>query len=173
MRHLKNAKVELCSYDWSMRRGLFMLELRIPENLPQNIDLHSPNFGCFLAWDARNLTAKQIAPLVEPLLQIGGVYFSCWGPDCERVHDVVDECESHFPDTDSVVITSWHAHESLKKALWFFLNCTWPDAAFEKSFRASIAISIGSESWASVIRSALRDPRKFSRDIVGAEDRDA
>ena len=42
--------------------------------------------------------------------------------------------------------------------------------AFEREFGSSLAVSVGSESWASSLRSALRDPRSFSARALATSD---
>jgi len=160
-------EIEKCAFDDVTNRQLFMLELSAKEPLP-GVDLGSGYFCCLLACDASNYTVEEVSELVDPLIDAGCVYFCCWGPDCERVHDIIDESD---PYTDSVVMTTWHDKDTLEDALWFFLNVTWPDAKFENSFNASLAISIGSSEWASSTRSALEDPRAFSKMVLDKEER--
>lgn len=138
-----------------------MLDLDTPDELPRHIDVGSKYFGTFIAWDAREATHDDIAALAKRLIDAGSVSFVCWGPDCERVHDIADECDS-YRNNDSVIMTTWHRDESLDDAIWYFLNTMFAMAAFEDGFRSSLAIAIGSASWASSIRGALHDPRSFS-----------
>lgn len=159
--------IEKCAFDDVHERQLFMVNVAAPQSIPRNLDLGSPNFGCFIAWDASHSTTAEVVSLIEPLIEAGCVYFCCWGPSCERVHDIIDESD---PYTDGVIMTTWHDSEPLEEALWFFLNVTWPDAKFENSFHASIAVTIGSEEWASLVRSALGDPRRFSSDVLAKEE---
>ena len=158
--------IEKCAFDEVHERQLFMLELFTPENLPSHIDLGSPHFGCVLAWDARQITTNEVVAFVEPLIKAGCVYFSCWGPDCERVHDIIDECD---PYTDAVIMTTWHEGVPIEEALWYFLNCTWPDDKFQDSFVASIAVTVGSVNWAAAARSAVNDPRTFTQVVADGE----
>jgi len=160
------AVIEKCAFDEENERQLFMLELSTPEELPAHVDLHSPNFGCVLAWNACDTTTEEVAALVEPLIKAGCVYFSCWGPDCERVHDIIDECD---PYTESVIMTTWHEKVPIEEALWYFLNCTWPDDEFRDSFRASIAITVGSREWAATARGAVNDPKTFTQAVSDGE----
>ena len=128
--------------------------------------LPNGNFACLLAWDARAASIQVVSEFIEPLLRAGASYFVCWGPDCERVHDVIDEMVSKLgnelgvPD-NSCIMTSWHAAEALHEALFFFLVNSWPDDHFFDTTRAGLAISIGSSAWASEIVHALDQPRSF------------
>lgn len=83
-------------------------------------------FVCFIAADAREVPPDVIGAAMRELLKRGCIYIVCWGPDCERVHDIFDEefvvlyldDPAGEPDTDS----TWHSKESLEHALWFALT---------------------------------------------------
>jgi hypothetical protein len=58
-------------------------------------------------------------------------YFCSWGPDCERFHDIVDEVlmeddvgEQKFagPNSIDVIMTTWHAKDSLEDAIDILRN---------------------------------------------------
>lgn len=128
--------------------------------------LGSRHFACLLAWDARGASAEAVSSLATPLLRAGASYVACWGPDCERVHDIVDECLSDPtaglelpPEGD--VMTSWHADDPLREAIWFFLRCSAPYDSLAASTRAGLAVSVGSPAWATEIAAALDDPAGF------------
>jgi hypothetical protein len=144
-----------------------MMELASPGELLSNIGLNSKYFGTFVAWDARSVPADDVASFLEPLIDAGSAYFVCWGPDCERVHDIADECALQ---RHAVIMTTWHDDDTLDDALWYFLNNMFPDPAFEDDFHSSLAITIGSPSWASAVRTALLDPRGFSARILATRD---
>ena len=163
------SKLERCSYDPLMERELFMLALANAGELPPRIDVGSEYFGTLVAWDARTARNNEIADLVKPLMDAGSISFVFWGPDCERVHDIADEWDPYHGH-DSVILTTWHAHESLDDAVWYFLNTMFAMSAFEHGFRSSVAISVGSEFWAASIRAALRDPRSFSARVLATSD---
>ena len=60
--------------------------------------------------------------------------FAAWGPDCERVHDIIDEEDigpNPPPTMDRVVMTTWHDDKSLAEAIWFVLHNSWPDESYE------------------------------------------
>jgi hypothetical protein len=161
--------IESCGHDEVTGRNLFMVELATPTELPSNIRVNSKCFGALIAWDARGVSATDVEVLLRPLIDGGCVYFVCWGPDCERVHDTADECDP-YANTNSVIMTTWHNDESLDDAIWYFLNTMFPDPAFEEDFHSSLAITIGSPSWASAVRAALLDPRAFSARVLATSD---
>jgi hypothetical protein len=156
------------AYDSVMERRLFSVEVASGSASLTRLDLPSRHFACLLAWDARGSSAETIAAFVEPLLRAGATYFVCWGPDCERVHDIIDEIVCHPGNDlglieDSVIMTTWHSSEPLREALWFFLMLSSPDETYESSTQASLAISVGSSAWAAEISEALDHPRAFTR----------
>jgi hypothetical protein len=151
---------------WVRARRLYSLAIGGPSELPVPLGLSERHFVCLLAWDARGVPAEAVASLVSSLLRAGATYFVCWGPDCERVRDIIDELVSH-PDNDfgvpedSCIMTTWHDGECLADALWFFLVNAWPDEHYQRSTQAALAISVGSPAWAEEIGKALAHPREF------------
>lgn len=148
-----------------MERQLYSLELGSAGPVP-SLELPSKNFACLFVCDARGLSTEGVVSLVEPLLRAGASYFVCWGPDCERVHDIVDELTSKPQNAfgipaGSCVMTTWHSSESLQEALWFFLAASLPDEHYLDSTRAGLAVSVGSASWAAEIAQALDRPQEF------------
>lgn len=160
------------AYEPVRKRRLFSVEIGAPDELPRQLELPAGNFACLLAWDAHDASAEVVSSLVAPLLRAGAAYFVCWGPDCERVHDIIDELTSE-PDNefeipeDSCIMTTWHDSEPLRDALWFFLVNTSPYGHYENSTHAALAIAVGSGEWAQEIRDALDHPLEFVR--KGAE----
>lgn len=156
------------TFDPVMERRLFSASSASPSELPQPLALPAKHFACLLAWDARGASAEAVSSIAESLLRAGASYFVCWGPDCERVHDLVDEVSSHpggdfgIPE-DSCIITTWHHDDPLREALGYFLVNSWPDPYYQDSTRAALAIAIGSSDWAAEIRDALDQPREFVR----------
>jgi hypothetical protein len=159
-------QVEALGRDDTSERDLFMIELDGINELPDNLRFRSRYFACLLAWDAREVSEDQIRSLGQNLIDQGAAYFCLWGPDCERVHDLIDEVEvlreQAITDDESVIMTSWHHDEPLCEAIWFVLRCALPDDPYLEDCKATLAISIGSSQWATEIRSALKDPKRFS-----------
>jgi hypothetical protein len=87
------------AFDPVMERRLFSAAIVAPAELPRQFDLPAGNFACLLAWDARGASADTVSTFIEPLLRAGASYFVCWGPDCERVHDIIDEMVSYWTTT--------------------------------------------------------------------------
>ena len=81
--------------------------------------------------DATALAAAELGEFCRHLLRSGCAYLCTWGPDCERVHDVMDQAVvgENPPDTYlGCVMTTWHEKESLIDALEYFFDCTLPDS---------------------------------------------
>jgi len=162
--------LERIGFDALTERDLFFLALARPADLPR-VELTSQHFACFIAWDSEPASAEEISSLVEPLINAGAAYFCTWGKGCQRVHDIVDEIDAYPYDTvgatdeDSVIMTTWHENESLEDALYFFLTATSPAVYFEATFKSSLAISVGSQEWASAIRYIMADTEAFRKRI--------
>lgn len=89
------------------------------------------------------------------------MYVCAWGPGCERVHDIVDEERDGGSEDNRVLMTTWHANESLADALWFVLTCAIPDDCYLAGWGAIVGISIGSPRWAAEMRAAFSEPGRF------------
>ncbi len=160
-------RIEKIGYDPQNKRDLYFLELDESIGKIDRFDLSSPHFYCFIAWDSLNATVDDISQLVESLIRSGASYFCTWGPGCERVHDIIDERTSYPYDDlnipeDSIIMTSWHSHESLHEALYFFLNSTHTVEHYLTTSNCSLAISISSKIWSEEILNVLEKPREFS-----------
>jgi hypothetical protein len=141
--------------------ALALSEFRLPAD---RIELPSQHFLCLLAADFTAASDGELTRLAQGLLDLGASYFVCWGPGCERAHDLIDDLtlllDPPIPD-DSVIMTTSHAFEPLDDALFFLLCCAWPDPAFEDSTGCSLAVSVGDTEIASQIRGALSEPKEF------------
>jgi hypothetical protein len=128
-----------------MERELFALELNKPDEFPDRLLLSSPRFACLLAWDASKFSVDVVGRLARKLLDSGAVYICVWGPDCERVHDIIDEegvGPNPPPIADRVVMTTWHANERLAEAIWYVLHC-YPDEAYATGCDSTLGVAIG------------------------------
>jgi hypothetical protein len=164
--------VELIEHglDRVSERRLFSLAFASASEVPAHFTVPCKHFVCLIAWDSRAASVNDIVRVVAPLLESGASYFVCWGPDCERVHDVIDEIVSgpNSPidvPVDACIMTTAHESEPLEDALWFFLTCATPDAFYEALTDGAIGVSIGSGQSAGEIASALNDPRAFVQSV--------
>ena len=66
------------------------------------------------------MSTIEISDIANWALDQGAVYVCVWGPDCERVHDIIDEVivNRNPGETDEdVIMTTWHDDEALNEAL--------------------------------------------------------
>jgi hypothetical protein len=163
------AKLEHIGREEVSGRELYVIDAERPEDIPEPVAVASDHFVCFLAWDAAGVSIERIAELARRLLAAGCAYVCCWGTDCERVHDIVDEVDLERAPDGPWAMTTWHAHDGLADALWFALFNTYPDDAFMGTCGSVIAISIGAPERAVEMRNAMADPGGFSGRVVDAD----
>jgi hypothetical protein len=167
-------KPERVGYDDVKERALYVLDLDAAEDLPAPVGLPSAHFACLLAWDARVASDAEIARLARWLLDSGAAYVCTWGPDCERVHDIIDgeaAAGDRLVDVNHVVMTTWHDADPLSEAIWFSLFCSWPAAAYETTCASTLGVAVGSKAWGAEIRAAFEDVRAFNTKVVGPSPR--
>jgi hypothetical protein len=153
---------------------LFVLTADGPEDLLPDLRGPSPRFVCLLVWDASAAAQAAVDRLAAWLIAAGAVHVCCWGPDCERAHDAVDAADLRKnPDSDPVVMTTWHDREPLADTVYFVLNTARPDERYTEGCTSTVAVCIGNPVWAGAVRSAFADPRGFSRRVLRASRRPA
>ncbi len=151
-------------------RSLFVLEAAEPSDIPASVSFPSAYFVCLLAWDARQASDSDIRTVADRLIRAGCVYVCCWGPDCERVHDLFDSAELELRPDGPWSMSTCHGREPLSDAMWFAIFTAWPDAAFVDECRSVVGIAIGSPAWAAEMRAAFTDPGNFSARVLGPDD---
>ncbi len=112
--------------------------------------LPSPHFACLLAGDARGSPDALLLAIADHLLERGLAYFCAWGPDCEQVHDLVDQAvvlREVREGRDYPVVTTWHADELLDEALWFLLNVAQPDPTLAQTCQSWVGITVANALW--------------------------
>ena len=149
-------------------RPLFVVSAATPDDIPASLPVPSPHFVCLLAWDARGVSAVDVGSVAERLLRAGCAYAVCWGPDCERVHDIFDGVELELRPDGPWAMTTWHTDEPLAEAIWFALFSAWPDDAFADGCRSVVGVAVGSVGWAAEVRAAFADPGDFSARYLGS-----
>jgi hypothetical protein len=153
-------KTRFVGYDATFKRQIWMLELdalKVPFHCDE---LHKQQFACLCVIDANSIETHGLSAFCSRLIDLGCAYFCAWGPDCERVHDIMDEqvIGENPPATDiGCLMTTWHAKESLAEAVDFFLTCTVPDEEYAPDgCRYGLAVVVGSTDWATNIERHLR-----------------
>jgi hypothetical protein len=149
-------------FDDITERELFCIVASSFGELPSSFAFPSKRFVALLVADTTQTDVPTLSQFAESLLASGCVYFCEWGPGCERVHDVMDECSLEI---EPVIMTTWHADESLDKALYFFLRNTWSDEGYSEDVSA-LAITVGNAEWAAQVEHRLRDRDSLTEDVL-------
>ena len=154
-------------------RELFVVDAPLPEDVPSVLPLQCKHFVCLLAWDSQSIPTSTILALASRICASGCAYICCWGPGCERAHDIFDEADLKLRPNGPWVMSTWHNDEPLSEAIWFSLFNSYPDDAYFDQCRAVVGITIGAPEWATEIRSAFLAPRNFSARFLASEADDA
>jgi len=144
-------------------RELFVMPVPDVAALPERMSLPSPHFVAVLALDASEVPDDAIQQLAKNLLSSGCAFFTAWGPDCERVHDLFDSVANSY---EPVIMTTWEHDEPLDEAIWNFLYVTHPDEGYWDTCRSSVAITVGNADWSTQVERRLRDMDSLNRDVV-------
>lgn len=163
----RGARIEQVGREGTSGRTLFVLDASCPDDIPTALPVPSPYFVCLLAWDARLCSADHVRGVAERLLGAGCVYAVCWGPDCERVHDIFDEVDLARRPDGPWAMTTWHTDQPLSEVIWFALYSAWPDDAFFGGCNSVVGVSVGSPAWSVEQRQVFTDPGEFSARVLG------
>jgi hypothetical protein len=165
---MASAALKLKVADGPLERELFALNASTPADVTAALRPGFGHFAMFLAWDAASIATDVISTLAAHMHDRGLAYLCAWGPGCERVHDIFDEVEVELMEArpaDSVIMTTWHSAEPIEEALWFFVNNSFPDPAYEETCRLGIAATIANDSWASLVDRYLDDLRLLNKAV--------
>ncbi len=137
---------------------------------PPTLKLPAKRFRLFVAANISGVNTQIVSDFALAALNHGMVYFCSWGPDCERFHDIVDEVilednlnEHKFsgPGNGDVIMTTWHAHDSLEEAIDFFATCAVPTDGFAPESGFRLVICVGNQDWAAGADKLLRHTKFF------------
>ena len=142
--------------DQTTGKHFYALHLDSLDQWPATLARVAPSFGLLLACDADQVPTAVIASAVDKALASGAGYVVAWGPGCEEVHDTFDEAHvlmklerPHLP----VLITTWHADDSLDEALWYFVEVArLPEPSGATDW---LAVSVERPDWADQIGQRL------------------
>jgi hypothetical protein len=141
-------------------RELYLCPADSVGELPEKIRANSTSFALLFAVDAKALNDQEILDAAAKLVEKGLVVLCAWGPDCERVHDLFDKAAREKNDAltgDDVVMTFWHAKETLIEALWFFVHAAFPTHSFEANCLDWIIAPIRDRDWEQEVRDKIRE----------------
>lgn len=114
-------------------RPTWLLELDAFDAWPHALPFEDRPFAVLLITDDRDAGEDGFAAYgtwARRVTDQGLDYLCTWGPDCARLHDVMDEnlveYELAGQPAPFFVMTTWHPDESLDDALFFLQACTLP-----------------------------------------------
>jgi len=134
--------------------------------LPQIRDSH---YSLFIVLDEIVNPAVSIGDLPDGLVRNGLAYVSVWGEDSERIHDIFDEAAVQWEiksGSPCPLMSTWHVDESLDRALWFFINCTFPDERYAETCRSAFVVISDRTNVAKHIAESLEDIEGFNRRVL-------
>jgi hypothetical protein len=153
-------KPRLVGYEAKTERQIWLLKLDALQSTFSWAEAHGQKFACLCAMDASSIPNDELSAFCSQLIHLGCAYFCAWGPDSERVHDIMDEeVIGDDPPASYIgcLMTTWHATESLGDAVEFFLSCTIPDEECAPTgCPYGLAIAVGPTEWATRIEQELR-----------------
>jgi hypothetical protein len=153
-------KPRFVGYDSKFKRQIWLLALDALTVPFECDELQKQQFACLCVIDASPIETDGLSAFCSRLIDLGCAYFCTWGPDCERVHDIMDEqaIGENPPATDiGCLMTTWHAKESLAKAVNYFLTCTVPDEEYAPAGCGyGLAVVVGPTDWVTNIERHLR-----------------
>lgn len=131
---------------------------------PDQLILPTTRFRLLIAADISEITNEAMDAFALSALENGMAYCCCWGPDCEKSHDIVDATiikdetrgkRFRGPNPKDVILTTWHKNESLEETLEFFATLTNPSDGLLPDSNFWLAIVINNRDWAATARKFL------------------
>jgi len=150
--------------DREAERELYILDIATPDELPDSFTIASEYATVLIVWDATDVSNATISQFARKMIDAGGVYFCVWGPNCELVHDLIDEewiSQGSTPATDPTLMTTWHDDDSLSEAIWFARHVAIPIDAYFDECRSIIAICVSCPSWAAQVQAIFAESARF------------
>lgn len=122
---------------------------------------HAGRRFTFLLLNDDTPTDGELTALAEDLIARGCVYFLAWGPGCSRAETLFDgvviqrwfvDAGREITDDHPIIPTTSHQDDSLREAIWCFLNMSQPDDSLPEGVASAIALVRGS---AALLQEAL------------------
>ena len=156
---------QLSEYPPDSDRRLYLLECdSFNEIVPSVRDLPGNHCIVFLIADFKTTTLDDLTALSRELINVGARYFCAAGNGCQTAHLAFDlACCEFEPDSENVILTTDHSHESFTDAIWFVLNCAYPVDPYDRDWHATIAVCANDLQSAQEVRDAFESPVEFSR----------
>jgi hypothetical protein len=156
--------IEPVGRDRINKRQLFLARVPTVDAWESEVPGIDGEFVAFVALDATPVSDAELERFASKLLRQRAAYVCAWGPDCERVHDVVDAVrDRHSP---APVTTTWHADDTLDQAVWFALYTACPHDQYIETCAATVFIVVGRDDWADEVQAALADPEALTARVA-------
>ena len=123
-------------------------------------------FILFVAADASGGDKAQIRQFAAAAIRSGCGYICAWGEECEVVHDVFDE---EAVAIDRFVMSTWHADESVARALYFALTNAHPDEDEFADVEAAVVLAV-EDPWIDEVRRLVADQGELARLWISEEE---
>ena len=165
---IQHSTIKDVELDEEHERLLLSLPLERLGDYPADLVVPSPHFVVFLAMDATSVDDHEVLEFASRSLSQGAIWFCTWGPDCKRVHDLIDKArDQRFPDPtdDTIRMTTWHNDDELADALWFAIYSACPAEIYIESCRAVLFITVGSPIGAKQIGEWLSAPEVLNQQL--------
>lgn len=140
----------------------FLLQIDAWSAWPDELALPTP-FCLLLVGNAAQTGSEVIELVARRAFDAGCAYVCAWGPDCERVHDRFDLVAIQ-PSDDAkreLVMTTWHADQPLRDAVFFAVWAAYPDDAFGGPCRSVLAVVVDNSDWAAEVMAGFADPESL------------
>ena len=117
---------------------------------PTDLPIEGRRFSLFMVMDGRDVAEDACRvwnAFADRAIEQGLAYLCTWGPNCELLHDLMDETlverETRETQGPSFTMTTWHADESLEEALEFFRDCAIDPELQDVSNAPGIVVLVG------------------------------
>lgn len=144
-----------------------------PKEFPSLFVAPTKLFVAMLICDASRFDGKEICELSRKLIDSGCACLCCWGPGCERVHDLFDMelvAGGLGRSACDTIMTTWHTEDSLKDFVEYAMWFAEPTVGNVEQCGSVVAVVIADEQTADVVRNVSADQiRKIAGSRAGGE----
>lgn len=129
-------------------------------------------FKLFIASEVSQRQGDASFEMAKYFIFGGCCYMCAWGASCSDWDDDFDYAviiprldEPHrftYPDDDAhLLMTTWHAKETLDSARWFFVANAEPCEGFTPACRVCLALAIGNEPFGEMVELSLEKGTEY------------
>jgi hypothetical protein len=127
--------------------SVFFLPLATVDAWPESLPFAAP-LNVSLAVEERNIPVAHLGPFADRIILQHPVIIQCWGPDYDRIHDILDEsivALNVLKGVDSLDIDTIGASGQLRDDLWFLVY------SYTCNAKHLLIAAIGSEVWCNFV----------------------